>query len=126
MPYQLQDTGAGFIAEFSGTLTDDDITTANSEIFSHPMWDLRSYQIWDFLTVDAVALSEENIQSTSDKDSRAFEVPPGKVKIALVATAPDMVEFCNLYIESLGTDHITAQVFPDREQAYEWINGRKK
>lgn len=112
----------GVVWVYSGQVTAEEIESANREFYGDPRSDRTRYQIIDTRQVDGVEWGDRSIKTTAAQDSGA-ERTLKNVKVAYVATDPEIVSMMEGYVEiskALNSSW-TFQGFEDLESAREWV-----
>lgn len=102
-----------------GHLTNDDVLAANIEIEADPRFDSLRYVINDFLGCSGATVSAPEVEEVCAIDRSAAITNP-KIKIAMVATCPEIVAAANAYA-SHGLTLYQTRVFCCMADARAWL-----
>ncbi len=100
-------------------VTLDDILAASKEMWSSPNWDTTRYELTDARDVTSHTLREEDALQLAHMDNAAF-LSSRRMKVAIVAKEPSVLELCEAYVESVKAWKWQAQIFDDMDAAREW------
>lgn len=119
MPYDTEFAKTGAHVRLHGTVSFDEIRSAQGEVWGHPDWDYIRYVIVDFLEVETFVIVEGDAQALGFMDKTA--VQRGKeLKVALVAVKPDIIQLFEAYASILDGTTAEVRIFADREEAIAW------
>lgn len=120
MSHETEFQEAGLVWTFRGNISYDEIIAANSEAWNRADWDELKYQICDFTNAESIELGEEDMKAASYTDRAAVQ-RRGLLKVAIVATKPEVVKVCHFYMDQVdGEKNISAALFPNRLEAFVW------
>ena len=119
MPHTTESTETGVHIRFHGTVSFDEIHSAQGEVWSRLDWDTIRYAILNFLEVETLAIDEAVAQAFSFMDKAAVQ-HRRELKVALVAVKPDNIQLLEAYVSTLAGTAIEARIFADRDEAIAW------
>jgi hypothetical protein len=102
-----------------GHLTSNDVLAANTEIEADPRFDSLRCVINDFLGCTGVTISTPEVAEVAAIDRSAAITNPN-IRIAMVATHPEVVAAANAYANHALTIYLT-RVFCSMADARAWL-----
>ncbi len=122
MAYDLEWEPNGVVFRYHGTVTDDDLTESNEEIYADPHFPQMRFQIVDFSKIVKFAVSSRAVAGLAVRDQEASASNPD-VKVAIVTSEPFLYGMSRMYSRSHqamgGTWRV--KMFDTEEQAREWV-----
>ncbi|WP_420547563.1 hypothetical protein [Curvivirga sp.] len=119
MPYKVDFDGSGMVIIFDGSSDHLDLRKANEDCWEHPNFHKSKYQIWDMSKSSGVLISNEDALITAKFDNAAF----GQfrfMKIAIITTDPDIINFTEVYQQHVDADKIQSRIFDTFSDAQRW------
>lgn len=121
MPYELVWEEGGVYVRLFGIVTFEQVATANAEFYqgleNHP----ATYQLFDFLGVEALDVSAPQ----AEKIGRADRLCPTRrvpFKVAIVSTDPDFDRLHDQYLGALENTPWSGRKFATLAEARAWIS----
>ena len=121
MAYELEYHDSGFHLTHTGVVSIGEINEVNGEIQDSVHFDEHTYQLIDLLQADFSKVVQSHSEMPGATDAVA-SMRNNEVRVAIVATDPPAVSFCEHYIEaanSMGSTWSFA-IFPDKASALKW------
>ncbi len=99
MGYENSWEPRGFVRRFFGRITAEEILHAVTEVEADPRFDDPRFAINDLLHVDGLLASADHMHEVSAID-RAAAISNWRIKAAIVATRPDILQLAEHYARS--------------------------
>jgi hypothetical protein len=109
----------GVVKRHFGHVTGNDVLAANTKIEADPRFDSLRYVINDFLGGTGVSVSSAELEEIAAIDRAAAIINP-KIRLAMVATLPEIVAAANVYASDTLTVYPTC-VFCSMADARAWL-----
>lgn len=106
----------------SGHLDNDQLLNMDKELFDKWNSDKIKGHIYDYRDATSVSFDEDEIKSIAILDTNESFIV-GQMKIAIVATDPDVLHFSRIYMEHMQNSDWDVEIFSTLEQAVEFCNG---
>lgn len=123
MGYELKWEARGVIKCFFGRVDSDQVMRSVEATEADPRFDNYHYVINDFLSCTEFSLSEERLEEIAAIDGAAARLNP-RIKVAVVATLPSVIEAAKQYATSPLTSY-TTRIFSTLEDARKWIESKE-
>jgi len=120
MPYQIITEPEGLMIVITGLYSDAEMNEASVKSWEHPNWLHNRYQIVDLTGIEGYSIEQSDVAVMAMKDNIAFRQIP--TKMALIAVDQSIVDLCNVYIDSVKSETMQTQIFPDEASARAWAN----
>ena len=120
MPYKLIWEHRGVIKHFSGFVTGPEIFQAGMDAEGDSRFDDYRYAINDFLDCTGSSISPDLVDEVAAVDLVAARVNR-KIRIAVVATAPEIIVAATQYANSPMNVYPT-RIFSNRKDARAWLD----
>ena len=120
MPYKNTWEQHGVYRIFSGKITGQEVLQSVQEVESDNRFDNIRYVINNFLDVTEIGVSPKDIKIIAAIDTAAALTNPD-IKIAQIATDPQIKALNILYSEVTGNSPYPTQVFSNLEDARKWL-----
>lgn len=119
MPYKIVWETRGVIKQFSGQVDSDELLRAGTDTEADPRFDNYRYVINDFLECTGFSISLPVVDEIAAIDWAASRAN-SKIRIAVVATAPEIIEVTRQYAASPLNVYPT-RIFPTMAEARAWL-----
>lgn len=119
MPYDITWEEKGVLRRYFGHLSGAELIRAVVEVEADPRFDSIRYVLNDFLDVDSIAVSDEDIMEISALDGAAQLSNP-RIRVAVVTQDEDMRRHTESYAAS-GLHGYPTRVFTNQVQARAWL-----
>jgi hypothetical protein len=117
--YEINWEPRGVVKRYFGCLTGHDLLQAVVDTEADARFDDYRYVINDFLAIEAVDLADADIEQIAAIDKAAARINPN-IRIAIVATLPEVLALANQYVDSpLGA--YPTRVFARMTDARAWL-----
>lgn len=120
MPYKNTWEQRGVYRVFSGKITGEEILEAVQKVEADARFDKIKYVINNFLDVTEIDVSPKDIKIIAAIDTAAA-LSNSDIKIAQLATDPQIAALNVLYSEAAGSSPYPTKVFHTLEDARKWI-----
>ena len=110
----------GLLFKFSGSVSRDDLSQLQRNMYSSASFDDLHYQIVDMLDMTDFSDSEEDLIEIAAIDKAAALSNP-RIKLAVVATDDAIKQLLGVYQALLSDSPWETQVFSTMEEARSWI-----
>lgn len=119
MNYEINWNDVNPCIRFEDAINFEAINKINELLIGHKNFDNMAYQIWDFIEVQDLDLSEGDLKiiAALDKSSSIWNK---KMKIALVAKNKAVVDVCFKYKESMKDTEWIIDIFDQPLVAQDW------
>jgi len=118
--YRLIWGNSGVRAEFNGVITENDLKAAVSEFHGSSRFDSINYLLIDLTGVDSLNATNLDLLSIGAMDSAAALTKP-RVKVALVAIKPSIVDLLLSYEKGIEGSTWLYQSFSEINEAQQWV-----
>ncbi len=119
MPYRIIWEAQGVIKKFSGLVDSEELLRAGTDTEADPRFDNYRYVINDFLDCTGFSLSSPVVDEIAAIDWAASRAN-ARIRIAVVATAPEIIEATRQYAASPLNIYPT-RIFPTMAEARAWL-----
>ncbi len=119
MSYEIIWESRGVIKRFFGHVTSQEMVQSVVEIEKDARFDTLRYCINDFLGITGISSSSRDVEEISIIDKGASLTNP-RIKIAVVATSPEVISLANEYANSSLNSYPT-KIFSSLDDAGSWI-----
>ena len=119
MGYEIIWEKRGVVKRFLGEVTSQDMLQSVVETEGDARFDDLRFVINDFLDISGVSSSHHVVEEISAIDSIAAITNP-RIKVAVVATFPAVIEMAESYINS-PLNHYPTKIFQTLTDARQWI-----
>jgi hypothetical protein len=120
MPYETFWEPRGIRWVFEGSVTDDDLTRPNEDLYDDSRFLEIRYQIADFRFISGVSALSETVRLVSHMDREQSRRNPD-VKVAILGTSPVVKGLARMYALTGAEDRWQVRLFETEEEAREWI-----
>ncbi len=107
---------------FEGTVVFDDIYEADNMLYGDPRFDTMKYSLFDLFKVEKFDVSKREAEEIAALD-RASTVWNNKIKVAIVARDPYIVELITVYKNNMAGTKWIIKGFENIRDAVEWCSG---
>lgn len=123
MPYTRIWEKEGVVTTFFGSITIEEVFTADKEFYGDPRSDLSKYQITDFSGITPESINDADIQTIAALDAGASMSIPS-LKVALVTNDQHVKSLCQKYIDFSRLLNSTwmFKICEDMQNAREWVS----
>ena len=124
MPYAISWHNNSFLAEFSGTVTADEIEAVNNAFSGDARMESIRYSIWDFSNAEAIDMPDHEIEYAAAFDKGVAYVRPA-LKGALIVADNQIRTQIEKYLklaDDLAVNWDT-RIFDKMETAKHWLEG---
>lgn len=122
MSYVINYEPAGACVHFSGKCTYKDILEATIKLWEGPQFDKMHYEIFDYLDVTEIVVSEYDVVELAVRDHVASKITR-RNKIAAVAILPAIIDMSVTYRKTLEKSDIDFLVTDSLADACKWAAG---
>lgn len=119
MPYTIKYEPNGVYVAFSGQISFKDILQATYDFWQQPDFEHMDYEIFDYLTVTSLEVSEYDAIEMAVRDDVASKTTR-RSKIAIIATLPDIIEQTEIYRQTLKDKSVAVLVTDNIKHARDW------
>ena len=117
----------GLCRVYSGKVSGDEVLSSNLVIQGDPRFADIKYVINDFTRITEFIVGKVDILNIAASDSIAAidnisSHSNPVLKIAIVAVFEPLLEWINLYIETMQGSPLQCKFFPSIDEAYTWVN----
>jgi hypothetical protein len=119
MSYEILWEPQGAVKRFWGLVSSDDMLRSVIESEADARFDSLRFVINDFLAVTQISFDSHVVDDIAVMDMGASKTNAA-IKIAIVATAPELVELCRQYAESPLNVYPT-EFFATLDEARAWV-----
>ena len=120
MPHTIEQEEKGLYRKFTGIISGDEILESNFDTHRLPEYQELHYIINDFSDADGHAIEIAHTQAYASSD-KVIANAKGQLKIAIVATRPDMMELAKNYIRLMEASPFGCQLFQHLKDARRWV-----
>ncbi len=110
----------GISWEFSGEVTDEELTNLNTESYGDPRFLGIKYQIVNFLKVREFNATIHTIAKVAEMDKGVWQKNSG-IKVAIIASKLVIKGWARVYVLEAGRDMWEVNIFEDEVSAREWL-----
>jgi hypothetical protein len=122
MSYQISWQGSDVQIAFEGTVVFDDIYEADNMLYGDPRFDTMKYSLFDFFKVEKFDVSKREAEEIAALD-RASTVWNNKIKVAIIARDPYIVELITVYKNNMAGTKWIIKGFENLSDAIGWCSG---
>lgn len=119
LPYTIKYEPNGVYVAFSGQISFKDILQATYDFWQQPDFEYMDYEIFDYLTVTSLEVSEYDAIEMAVRDDVASKTTR-RSKIAIIATLPDIIEQTEIYRQTLKDKSVAVLVTDNIKHARDW------
>lgn len=119
MAYEIIWEARGVIKHFFGHVTDSEMMSADTDTEGDARFDDYRYLINDFLDCSGFSVSMDTVDEIAAIDGAAAKINP-KIRIAVVATAPEIIRAATHYANSPMNIYPT-RIFSNLADARAWL-----
>ena len=119
MPYETTWEKKGIYFKLYGIVTGNDIEQLTIDFFGDSRFDDIRYLIADFMSIDDLVMSDDQLESVAAQDMAAAITNPN-VKIAIITTHPRMIELTTMFGNMFGEHPWKISVHENIEEARRW------
>lgn len=119
MPYTLTWEARGVIKKFFGRVTSDELFQAGIDTEADPRFDDYRYVINDFVECTGFSVSPGVVDEIAAIDEAAAKINHS-IRIAVVATLPEIIAVANEYANSPMNAYAT-RIFATLQEAQGWL-----
>lgn len=119
MPYKIIWEAQGVIKHFSGQVDSEELLRAGTDTEADPRFDNYRYVINDFLECTGFSIASPVVDEIAAIDWAASRAN-SRIRIAVVATAPEIIEVTRQYAAS-PLNVYTTRIFPTMAEARAWL-----
>ncbi len=119
MSYEITWEPFGVVKRFYGCLTGDDLKQSGMKLHGDERFDVIKYVINDFLGVEDVSVTEDDIEEINAIDNAASR-SNRKLKLSVVATNEGILELAARYANSADNIHPFG-IFTTIDDARNWL-----
>jgi hypothetical protein len=121
LPYTIEYEQKGVYATFSGQTSFGEILQATYEFWQKPAFEYMDYEIFDYLAVTSLEISEYDAIEMPVRDSVASKTTR-RTKIAIIATLPAILEQTRVYRQTIKDKNIQVMVTDSIDEMRTWID----
>lgn len=121
MAYVIKYESNGVYVNFSGKCSFAEILQATHNFWRAPAFERMDYEIFDYLAVTELEISEYDVVEMAVRDEVASKITR-RSKIAVIATLPAIIEQTEIYQRTMKDRSIDVLVTDKLANAREWIN----
>lgn len=125
MKYMNTWEARGVYRKYTGLLTGSLIREAVEKVEGDERFDKIRYVLNDYLDVTKIDVSDFELNTIAAIDSVASETNK-RIKIAQVATSPDIIDLVTSYDKKLQDNTYTTKVFSNVADARKWVEEEKQ
>ena len=118
MPHTLEWEKRGAYWKYSGNVSGEEVVNACTVIYGDHRFDSLDYKIVDFLDIESIQISEQELLKIAFQD-KAAELTNPHIKSAIVMTVG--AEFGKQFASYFDDSGWEVEVFGDVESARQWI-----
>jgi hypothetical protein len=122
MSYQIIWQGSDVQITFEGTVVFDDIYEADNILYGDPRFDTMKYSLFDLFKVEKFDVSKREAEEIAALD-RASTVWNNKIKVAIIARDPYIVELITVYKNNMAGTKWIIKGFDNLSDAVGWCSG---
>jgi hypothetical protein len=122
MSYQISWQGSDVQITFEGLVVFDDIYEADNMLYGDPRFDTMKYTLFDLFKVEKFDVSKREAEEIAALD-RASTVWNNKIKVAIVARDPYIVELITVYKNNMAGTKWIIKGFDNLSDAIGWCSG---
>lgn len=119
MPYNIVWEAHGVIKQFSGLVNGEELLRAGTDTEADPRFDSYRYVINDFLDCTGFSIASPVVEEIAAIDWAASRAN-SRIRVAVVATAPEIIEASRQYAASPLNVYPT-RIFPTMAEARAWL-----
>ena len=119
MGYELFWEPRGVVKRFYGHVTDSDLTMAFEQTIGDARFDDLRYVVNQFLDFTKFSVTRNAVEEIAAIGQAASHVNP-KIRVAVVATDPEIVALANQYADS-PFNVFKTRIFPTQTDARAWL-----
>ena len=120
MAFTVVEEKNGVFIRFYDTITADDVFRSMKTIWSLPRWQEFRYEICDLRDLTAGTVDESDMKSFAHLDNAAT-IGARRSKLAFVATQPEAIDMCRLYLQVVRSEDLDVRVFASIDEARRWV-----
>ena len=120
MPYNITWETEGLLIKWYGNATPEENIKSNGEIYGNDKFDSIKYQIADFLDANTSQFSDKETSVVAKLESKA-SIWNRNLKVAHVATDPDLIYQIKLYEQMLKDTNWQFGIFSSVNDARKWV-----
>lgn len=120
MPYNIEYEETGVYVCFTGDCTYKEILDATIMLWENPKFEKIQYEIFDYLGVTSIDISEYDAVELAVRDRVASKMTR-RNKIAVVATLPEILVHSETYGKTLEAAKVAQFVTESLSEAREWV-----
>ncbi|WCL54695.1 hypothetical protein [Gimibacter soli] len=121
MPFTTDFRESGIIWNFSGTVTFRDLLDTNATAWGHENWPKFRFQIIDFSGIEGFLVDPSDGLAMARIDTVAAKSEPNmSMRVAIVATRPDVLEAAQSYLDWLEVPSWETRICSTAEEAMNW------
>lgn len=126
MSYENRWEGEGLYRLYTNKITGKEVLESNLSIQGDSRFDNLRFIVNDFTDITEFEVSENDISKIVAIDNAAAR-SNANIKIAIVATNADLLEWIRLYSEKMeNSSYKYIRIFDTIDEAYEWARQREK
>ena len=119
MAYTVAEEKNGVLIRFYDTISAEDVHRSMMEIWTLPRWRFFRYEICDLRDLMAGTVNENDMKSFAHLDNAAT-IGARRMKLAFVATHPEAIAMCNVYLQVAQSEGLLVRTFETMEEARAW------
>jgi len=123
LSYEVTWEPRGVIKRFSALVTDNEMIQSVVDTEKDARFDELRYVINDFLGITGISMTKDSVEEISVRDRGAAYTNPN-IRIAVVATHPEIIALANAYANSPLNAYPT-KIFPTLVEARSWLGQAK-
>ncbi|WP_262693267.1 hypothetical protein [Kordiimonas aquimaris] len=121
MAYIIEYEPNGVYVRFSGNCSFAEVLQATHDFWQMPAFERMDYEIFDYLAVTELEISEYDAIEMAVRDEVASKITR-RSKIVVIATLPAIIEQTEIYQHTMKDRSIDVLVTDNLVHAREWIN----
>lgn len=121
MPYTIKYEPNGVYVAFTGQISFKEILQATYEFWQQPDFERMDYEIFDYLDVTSLEISEYDAVEMAVRDDVASKITR-RSQIAIVTTLPAIIEQTDIYRRTLKDKSVEVLVTDTVDDARKWIS----
>ena len=111
----------GVLVKATGIMTANDLIECNKELYTSPEnTSAIKYQLCDFLDINDIAVSAEDIYAIAQQDKSASKVSQ-KLLIALVVSEDHYYGLSRMWQSQADNEFIVSRIFKELKDAEAWV-----
>ena len=119
MAYTVVEESNGVFIRFYDTISAEDVHRSMNEIWTLPRWRFFRYEICDLRDLTAGTVNESDMKSFAHLDNAAT-IGARRMKLAFIATQPEAIEMCHVYLQVAQSEGLLVRIFDSVEEARAW------